>query len=115
MSERYYPLRIRFWYWVHNSAESIWHWVWRAKLSPWHKATETPMLPPTYTLFAELDADGKPATGDRVKRRIYRSPAASAPAPVEGTYSYSVSFVPDQRLSADGARARGDEILNQSQ
>lgn len=48
-----YPIRIRFWYWVHDRAERFWHWVYRAKIAPWHQADRVnrPQVPPTYHLI----------------------------------------------------------------
>lgn len=57
-----YPLRIRFWYRVHDSAERLWHWVYRTKLWPWHQADRVsrPQVPPTYHLIAEIEATDEP-------------------------------------------------------
>lgn len=40
------PLRIRFWYWLHDRAERLWHWVYREKLAPWQAAQRGEPWPP---------------------------------------------------------------------
>jgi hypothetical protein len=85
-----YPLRIRFWYFVHNYAERLWHWVWYAKLQPWHRSQEI-QVPPSFRLIEE--------TPDR---KVYVGGGgygAKTPVKYEGSYSYEYKFVqaPEQR------------------
>lgn len=80
-----YPLRIRFWYTVHNYAERFWHWVWFAKLQPWHQSQEI-QLPPTYRLIE-----------DHGDRKIYASVGGYGSRPPvkykgDGSYTYKVTF-----------------------
>lgn len=58
--DRRYPLRIRFWYLVHDQAERLWHWVYQAKIAPWHDACDDARIPPTYRMIAEVDATDTP-------------------------------------------------------
>jgi hypothetical protein len=87
-----YPLRIRFWYFVHDKSEALWHWVWRTRLQPWHFSLEQALPEPKYVLVAEHDASEEDRARGIVKRRIYKGPASGPPPPVEGTYSYHLSF-----------------------
>lgn len=51
-----YPLRIRFWYIVHDRAERLWHWVYREKIAPWHAADrERPQVPPSFRLVQTIE------------------------------------------------------------
>jgi hypothetical protein len=33
-----YPLRIRFWYCLHDLSERLWHWTWDAKLKAYEES-----------------------------------------------------------------------------
>lgn len=62
-----YPLRIRFWYLIHNAAERLWHWVWRTRLRPFYE-----------TKWSEFERHQTPTY-----RHIATAPAADEPKQVE--------------------------------
>lgn len=90
-----YPLRIRFWYVVHNYAERLWHWVWFAKLQPWHRSQEI-QVPPSYRLVDEREAtEAERGKGiDKVRTYIgVGGYGETPPVRYEGSYQYKVAFV----------------------
>ena len=60
-----YPLRIRFWYWLYDTAERLSDWTHREKIKPWHDAHKLPLISPTYHLLKAIDP-----TPDERKRGI---------------------------------------------
>jgi hypothetical protein len=88
-----YPLRIRFWYLVHDKAERLWHWVYRTKITPWNAGHNTAHIPPTYELVRTIPATPEQQAAGLTEQRIYVSSAASAAAKVQDTrYKWTVTY-----------------------
>lgn len=71
MPEPHYPLRIRFWYLVHDGAKRLCYRVWRTKLGPWHHTKDAPPVPPNYYLIQTIPATPEDQAHGVTERRIY--------------------------------------------
>ena len=66
-----YPLSIRFWYHVHDTAERLWHWTYRAKIKPWFDAQHRAEIPPTFHLVKTIPATPEEQALGITEKRLY--------------------------------------------